>query len=360
MLKKYTLLAVFLPFLLTFLSSNGRDLADRQNIYNDKILYYFAERGFNLSDLIQFNFTSANIENLLRLMAVRDGYPGLINYMSYQPQYNDWLLTFYNRQQLFFAGSRMLPLELLSETARFRPFISYQLREIDDPADFSAERINNLHARYNPHLVTPQPVTVAAPANPAPPAAPPPPRVSRSYNSNYYNIIYGGNTAQQIQRLLVRVDFLGYNFLTHPILAPVLEQIDEQIMAHPDEDEELTNFLASLTSIASYSFRPILGTTTLSYHAFAMAVDMLPRNQNQPIYWAWDARHNPLWYLTPVANRWQIPAIIIEAFEEHGFFWGGRWPMYDIMHFEYRPELLKLQQYRNEFNQFLLRLANYA
>jgi hypothetical protein len=28
--------------------------------------------------------------------------------------------------------------------------------------------------------------------------------------------------------------------------------------------------------------------------------------------------------------------------EEEGFIWGGKWPMYDTMHFEYRPELILL------------------
>jgi hypothetical protein len=29
---------------------------------------------------------------------------------------------------------------------------------------------------------------------------------------------------------------------------------------------------------------------------------------------------------------------IVDAFERHGFIWGGRWYHYDTMHFEYRPE----------------------
>lgn len=41
---------------------------------------------------------------------------------------------------------------------------------------------------------------------------------------------------------------------------------------------------------------------------------------------------------TPYRNR--IPADVVQAFERHGFIWGGRWYHYDTMHFEYRPELL--------------------
>jgi hypothetical protein len=35
-----------------------------------------------------------------------------------------------------------------------------------------------------------------------------------------------------------------------------------------------------------------------------------------------------------------MPREIVDAFERHGFIWGGRWYHYDTMHFEYRPELL--------------------
>jgi hypothetical protein len=33
---------------------------------------------------------------------------------------------------------------------------------------------------------------------------------------------------------------------------------------------------------------------------------------------------------------------VIRIFEEEGFIWGGKWAMYDTMHFEYHPELLLL------------------
>jgi hypothetical protein len=52
----------------------------------------------------------------------------------------------------------------------------------------------------------------------------------------------------------------------------------------------------------------------------------LGRGQNSPAH--------------PWRNR--MPKHIVDAFERHGFIWGGRWYHYDTMHFEYRPELLGL------------------
>ena len=44
--------------------------------------------------------------------------------------------------------------------------------------------------------------------------------------------------------------------------------------------------------------------------------------------------------LIPLKSRWMPPAAVIKAFEDEGFIWGGRWAIWDNMHFEYHPELL--------------------
>lgn len=36
---------------------------------------------------------------------------------------------------------------------------------------------------------------------------------------------------------------------------------------------------------------------------------------------------------------------IVEAFEKHGFVWGGKWAHFDILHFEYRPEIILKAKY---------------
>jgi hypothetical protein len=44
----------------------------------------------------------------------------------------------------------------------------------------------------------------------------------------------------------------------------------------------------------------------------------------------------------PYEQRWMVPTSVVEAFERHGFVWGGKWLFFDTMHFEYRPEVLLL------------------
>ena len=45
-----------------------------------------------------------------------------------------------------------------------------------------------------------------------------------------------------------------------------------------------------------------------------------------------------------LALQTAYPREIVAAFEAQGFIWGGKWYHYDIMHFEYRPELLAKAQ----------------
>lgn len=82
----------------------------------------------------------------------------------------------------------------------------------------------------------------------------------------------------------------------------------------------------------TYNWRTIAGTNRRSAHAYGIAIDVGVEHSD---YWRWDLKKNPD---LPYRNR--FPIEVVQAFERHGFVWGGRWHHYDTMHFEYRPELL--------------------
>lgn len=44
------------------------------------------------------------------------------------------------------------------------------------------------------------------------------------------------------------------------------------------------------------------------------------------------------------------PSEISEVFEKHNFIWGGKWGHFDIMHYEYRPEIILKARYFNHEN----------
>jgi hypothetical protein len=100
---------------------------------------------------------------------------------------------------------------------------------------------------------------------------------------------------------------------------------------------EIANFPTAVRRAAfpvagTYSCRPVKDTGRLSMHAYGAAIDLNLKYSN---YWLWEAKGA---VNIPYRNR--MPHEIVDAFERHGFIWGGRWYHYDTMHFEYRPELL--------------------
>jgi len=105
-------------------------------------------------------------------------------------------------------------------------------------------------------------------------------------------------------------------------------ELRELVSRHP----EMRRYL--LPASGGMVWRTIAGTKRLSVHSFAAAVDVSPRG-------------NPYWRNLPpgtnmLAVRQGFPAAIVETFERQGFIWGGKWSEFDLMHFEYRPELLLL------------------
>ena len=82
--------------------------------------------------------------------------------------------------------------------------------------------------------------------------------------------------------------------------------------------------------IYGYYWRLIAKTGRLSPHAFGIAVDL---NPDKGPYWQWST-------LRPHPLQKTFPAEIVGLFEENGFIWGGKWEHFDLMHFEYRPELV--------------------
>lgn len=97
-------------------------------------------------------------------------------------------------------------------------------------------------------------------------------------------------------------------------------------------DPGLKRFL--LPASGGVVWRVIAGTNRLSAHSFAAAVDVSPNG-------------NPYWRNLPrgtnmLSTRQAFPASVVAVFEREGFIWGGKWSEFDLMHFEYRPELILL------------------
>jgi hypothetical protein len=258
-----------------------------------------------------------NTNGELALRAFQKSFPDKISAVAFID--NDWTITA-GGETFFWAGGRLLP------------------RAEKDKTD-----------SYSPHSF------YIIPASPAPPESYPPQFIEnlrnrgsntarlerRDVNRAFMGILYGGLERGNIEAQLVRVDFLGYRVSVHRDIAEPLKRVDTEIRKWSGARD----FISSLGSIDGYSWRPIAGTQRMSYHSWGLAVDIQPRRlDGKAIYWLWEMERNKDWMLVPLEKRWNPPPQVIEAFEKEGFIWGGKWQVYDNMHFEYRPELLEFSR----------------
>ena len=92
----------------------------------------------------------------------------------------------------------------------------------------------------------------------------------------------------------------------------------------------------SFPSSGTYNYRYIAGTGRLSPHAFGIAIDLKRDSRD---YWKWASKEQGEKRLK------EYPKELVKIFEKHGFIWGGKWSHFDILHFEYRPEIINKARY---------------
>ncbi|MCY6960017.1 M15 family metallopeptidase [Clostridium brassicae] len=86
----------------------------------------------------------------------------------------------------------------------------------------------------------------------------------------------------------------------------------------------------------TFNYRVIAGTNRLSPHSFGTAIDLKSDKRD---YWKWASREQGQKRLE------SYPREVVEIFEKNNFIWGGKWGKFDILHFEYRPELILKSRY---------------
>ena len=114
-----------------------------------------------------------------------------------------------------------------------------------------------------------------------------------------------------------------------------LEAVFKELNALCSNDPDVKYSVYPLSG--TFNYRYISGTELLSMHSFGIAVDL-------------HAAVNPS-FRTATREEGQkridsFPSGIVRVFEDHGFIWGGKWAHFDIMHFEYRPEIILKAKYQ--------------
>lgn len=133
-----------------------------------------------------------------------------------------------------------------------------------------------------------------------------------------------GTTREEAAKNIVPVKFQGKTVQMSRQAAAALKHVEENIEKNNFNHSEL------LRPEGGFAWRKIAGEKVRSAHSYGIAIDL---SAKKAPYWRWSNK-------MPHPMQKTYPAEIVEAFENEGFIWGGKWHEYDLMHFEYRPELI--------------------
>jgi len=147
--------------------------------------------------------------------------------------------------------------------------------------------------------------------------------------------VYGANKAG-IAKNLVKVS-IGYKYVSfnqNNRAAQSLQAVMSELLPLARNNNRV--YSVAFPSNGTYHYRLIDGTNRLSAHAFGIAIDL---HNHKYDYWSWATREQG-------QKRIDVyPKEIVRIFEKHGFIWGGKWGNFDIMHYEYRPEIIYKARY---------------
>jgi hypothetical protein len=129
----------------------------------------------------------------------------------------------------------------------------------------------------------------------------------------------------------------------HKAIIEPLAKVEAQIIELEKSNKNIAEWRKRLYTITAWNWRNVAGSTSRSYHSYGIAIDLLEIQQRgKETYWQWTRDKGIDWRTVSASQRLDPPDSVIRVFEEQGFIWGGAWPWYDTMHFEYRPELIIL------------------
>lgn len=145
-----------------------------------------------------------------------------------------------------------------------------------------------------------------------------------------------GESKQQVESNLknINVGYRNYQFNGNNKAAESLQNAMKELIPIAQKRKDIGVCIYPCSG--TFNYRLISGTNQLSPHSFGIAID-LARDKRD--YWKWASREEGEKRIA------SYPKELVEIFEKNGFVWGGKWGHFDILHFEYRPEIILKAQY---------------
>lgn len=143
------------------------------------------------------------------------------------------------------------------------------------------------------------------------------------------NEVYGSFRTQVESNLVnVKTNYGSFQFNKNNKASEELQKAFNDVSLLVRNNHSISVSLLPVNGTFNYRF--ISGTQRLSPHSFGIAID-LARDKRD--YWRWASREQGQKRIE------SYPEEIVYTFEKHNFIWGGKWGHFDILHFEYRPEI---------------------
>lgn len=143
-----------------------------------------------------------------------------------------------------------------------------------------------------------------------------------------YEVYGSSRDTIQSNLVVIRIGYQNCQFNRNNGAAEALKSVINELIPLSKNNPRIGTFI--FPTSGTFNYRLVSGTGRLSPHSFGIAID-LKSDKND--YWKWTPRKDG-------QKRLNIyPRELVEIFEKHNFIWGGKWGHFDILHFEYRPEL---------------------
>ena len=273
---------------------------------------------------------SLDMDNIELLDIFKEAYPEIKFSTIYDNVKKDYLvllrlpdMAVYESIELYWAGGRLLTEEALSRKDNYTPILYFYPETIKNPETMTPVEIEKLKSDSL--------------------------KESESKKGSamfFYDFIYDGFVRERLESKIKEIDYLGLKIKIHEMLIEKARKVEKKILDAAKADRDIQIFLDELT-VDAYYWRVISGTDRKSFHSLGIAIDILPKNlHGKQSYWAWARdKFGEDWVTLPFDMRWFPPEKVIKIFESEGFIWGGKWNIWDTMHFEYRPELLLYREH---------------
>jgi len=254
--------------------------------------------------------------------ALVQGYPDQI---SRTAPFSDPPALVVGGKSFVWAEGRLLAPEAAAGWGRFSPQTFYgYTRQEPDVARWSAEQLAQAEGRLADRVST-----------------------SPRRDPGFFDELWDSRDLESSQRNQRQIRFLGMAVTVHRLIREPLARVEARLDEGRKTDPTLDTFLKNLSRLDGYNWRVIAGTESRSNHAYGTAIDVIPKRYGgKNPYWLWAPQGWDGWYRQAWSRRWSPHPALVAAFEAEGFVWGGKWLLFDTIHFEYRPEILVLNSLR--------------